>query len=62
MKTLHALASTVGGVGLALLCSTAAAGVFPQCPPDGVAAGGSAETTAGVMSPAKICRHMAAGA
>lgn len=67
MKTLHALASTVTGVGLALLCSTAAAGVFPQCPPDGVAPAPSAgqigltpEQTAGPLSPSKICRHMAA--
>lgn len=67
MKTLHALASTATGIGLALLCSAAVAGVFPQCPPDGVAPtpgpgqiGLTPEQSAGPLSPAKICRHMAA--
>lgn len=61
MKTLHTLACTAAAVGLALACSAASAGVFPQCPPDGQAVTGNAEATAGPMSPAKICRHMAAG-
>lgn len=63
MKPLHALASTVGGLGLALLTSTALAGVFPQCPPDGTAVPGSLgfEASAGLTSPAKICKHVAAG-
>lgn len=57
MKTLHALAATAVGVSLAALSPIASAGIFPQCPPDGVAT----TDTAGPLSPAKVCRHMAAG-
>lgn len=60
MKRLHTLASAAA-VGLALACPTVSAGVFPQCPPDGVAVAGDAEATAGPMSPGRICRHIAAG-
>jgi FtsP/CotA-like multicopper oxidase with cupredoxin domain len=57
MKPLQSLVSTVAGASLAVLCSSAAAGVFPQCPPDGVAT----TDTAGPLTPARVCRHMAAG-
>ncbi|GAB4482837.1 MAG: hypothetical protein OHK0044_31930 [Burkholderiaceae bacterium] len=63
MKTLRNIASAVTGAGLALVCSAASAGVFPQCPPDGTAVPGSlgVDASAGPGSPAKICKHLAAG-
>jgi FtsP/CotA-like multicopper oxidase with cupredoxin domain len=63
MKPLNLLASAATGLGLLLAMPAAIAGVFPQCPPDATPVPGSlgADASAGPASPAKICKHMAAG-
>lgn len=63
MNATRAMKSSVVGCALALLGAAAQAGVFPQCPPDATAVPGSlgVEASAGPGSPARICKHVAAG-